>query len=219
MRSTVDKQGYKRARACTRPRAGGARTCARAHTHISNTCYFSTATVICESASLLRYTHIACLVNNVSKYFWRTWFIRSLFRGRINRFTFRLLHIFCSAVCSFLPSFLRYCSTSHPLLSPVKSSPALHFLASSSRRLLIHVCMYVCIHIYLPHALHNTPFTLLIALPSALPYQIQISAFATWRSVIKQLLHSLPSSMEHKSTRDPSSCRRICVSHFLSCLE
>ena len=35
---------------------------ARTRTHICNTYYFSTATVIREHASVLRYTHIACVV-------------------------------------------------------------------------------------------------------------------------------------------------------------
>jgi hypothetical protein len=48
---------------------------ARAHTHththrpISNTCCFSTATMIRKSASLLRYTYIACLVSHTFNYF------------------------------------------------------------------------------------------------------------------------------------------------------
>ena len=48
-------------------RAGLARPHARTHAHtrrpISNTYCFSTATMIRESASMLRYTYIVCLVN------------------------------------------------------------------------------------------------------------------------------------------------------------
>jgi hypothetical protein len=58
--NVLDKQGYMHARACTRPRAR-----ARTFTfrQIYNTYCFSTATIIRERASVLRYTmYIGCLV-------------------------------------------------------------------------------------------------------------------------------------------------------------
>jgi hypothetical protein len=54
----LDKQGYTRARAFTRPRAHAT----RAHTQICNAYYFSTATIIRERASMLGYTYTDCLV-------------------------------------------------------------------------------------------------------------------------------------------------------------
>jgi hypothetical protein len=59
----LDLQGYMQSCARTRPRAR-VPTCthARAHRPISNTYCFSTATMIRERASMLRYAHIACLV-------------------------------------------------------------------------------------------------------------------------------------------------------------
>ena len=57
----LDKEGYTHARVCTRPRVRAeALARARTHTHIY-ICYiycFSTATVIRERASVLRYTYI-----------------------------------------------------------------------------------------------------------------------------------------------------------------
>ena len=55
----LDKQSYMHVRACTRPHA---RVPTRTHRPISNSCCFSTATTICESASLLRYTYTGCVV-------------------------------------------------------------------------------------------------------------------------------------------------------------
>jgi hypothetical protein len=59
--------------ACTRPRAlAPTHTHARTRTHTDRqTCNipcFSTATVIRERASLLRYTYIACLIFNLNNY-------------------------------------------------------------------------------------------------------------------------------------------------------
>ena len=57
----LDKQGYTRARACTCPRTSKH---ARADTlTICNTYCFSTTTMIRESASVLRYSYIVCLVD------------------------------------------------------------------------------------------------------------------------------------------------------------
>ena len=57
-RCMLDKQGYMHARACTRPHPGYARAHTHTHKPISNTYCSSTATMIRESASLLRYTYI-----------------------------------------------------------------------------------------------------------------------------------------------------------------
>ena len=63
-----DKQSY-----IHMPTLPNTHTHAHTHTHthrpISNTCCFSTATMICESASLLRYTYIVCLVSHIFFYF------------------------------------------------------------------------------------------------------------------------------------------------------
>jgi hypothetical protein len=56
----LDKRGYMHTRASTRPRAR-AHACACERTHIC-TYSFSTATIIRERASVLRYTYIGCLV-------------------------------------------------------------------------------------------------------------------------------------------------------------
>jgi hypothetical protein len=62
----LDKQGYTHARASTRPRSRAstntrARTHTHTHTQICNT-VFPRQQWLRESASILRYTHIACLV-------------------------------------------------------------------------------------------------------------------------------------------------------------
>ena len=57
-------QGYTRARACTCPGVW-ARTRARPHRKMCSTYCFSTATMIRESTSVLRYTYIACLLRHV----------------------------------------------------------------------------------------------------------------------------------------------------------
>ena len=61
-RRMLEKQGYMQARACARSRA---RVPARTHAHkpVSNKYCFSTAAMIRERASMLRYTYIAGLVD------------------------------------------------------------------------------------------------------------------------------------------------------------
>ena len=59
-RCTLDKQGYKCARATTRPCSRApTRKRAREHTQICNTYRFSKITMIRESASVFRYTYVA----------------------------------------------------------------------------------------------------------------------------------------------------------------
>jgi hypothetical protein len=57
----LDNQDYKQAHACTRLRSR-ARKYAHAHTEKCNTYCFSMATMIRESASVLCYTYIVCIV-------------------------------------------------------------------------------------------------------------------------------------------------------------
>jgi hypothetical protein len=60
-RCMLDKQDYTHAHAHTNA-PGHSHTHARAYTDKCNTYCFSTATVIREHGTLLRYTYIACLV-------------------------------------------------------------------------------------------------------------------------------------------------------------
>jgi hypothetical protein len=60
----LDKQGHSRSRVYTRlDTHARARAHTQTHTQICNTYTFSTAKMIRERASMLHYTHIACLVH------------------------------------------------------------------------------------------------------------------------------------------------------------
>ena len=119
-------------------------------------------------------------------------------------------HISCSTVLPVL--FFHHIVTSNELFSlvlTVRSSPALHFLASLS---LLHLmCVFVCVCvracfracIHTTLTLNNNPFSLCITLPSSPSYQFQISIFVKQLSLTQRLLHYPPSSMELKSSRDP----------------
>ena len=62
----LDKQGHSRSRVCTRlDTHARARARTHAHTQICNTYIFSTAKMIRERASILSYTHPACLVHAI----------------------------------------------------------------------------------------------------------------------------------------------------------
>ena len=64
-RCMLDKQGYMHVRVCSRPHA---RLPTRTHGPVINTYCFSTATMIRERASVLRYTNVACLVVSLATY-------------------------------------------------------------------------------------------------------------------------------------------------------
>ena len=63
----LDKQSYTHVRACTRPSARRARARTHANTHTCNISCFSTATMIRELASVLRYTYIVRLVSQACR--------------------------------------------------------------------------------------------------------------------------------------------------------
>jgi hypothetical protein len=134
-------------------------------------------------------------------------FIESLFSG-IVMFSVHTFHISCSTVLSVFS--FHHIVTFNELFSlvlTVRSSHALHFLASLS---LLHLmCVFVCTCVFVracihtPLALNNNPFSLCITLSSSPSYQFQISIFVKQLSLTQRLLHYPPSSMGLKSSRDP----------------